>query len=315
MSNLAIGSRGDDVLKLQQQLRAAGYNIAADGAFGAQTQAAVKDYQQRNGLLVDGIVGSQTMGKLNGTTNTPTSPAVSVSGAGNSGGSNLGSVATPGYNSPYEAQLNDLYDKISNREKFRYSLGDDSLYQQYRKQYINLGRRAMQDTIGKTAALTGGYASSYGQTAGGQAYERYLGQLNDIVPQLEARAYERYRAEGDDLATRYSILSARNKDNYQRYRDQVADSQWERQFAASQAARSGSGSGGGSGTGSGVDWYKVEMQGAMANLKDGVDAAAINEGLNDDVREGRLTLAQKNAIMDNVKGYALTEYYKKRVTK
>ena len=67
---LQRGSTGDDVKALQQQLNAAGYNLDADGVFGAKTQAAVKDYQTKNGLSVDGIVGSQTNAALAGLTAT-----------------------------------------------------------------------------------------------------------------------------------------------------------------------------------------------------------------------------------------------------
>jgi peptidoglycan DL-endopeptidase CwlO len=38
--------------------------IAADGVFGAQTRAAVRDYQRAHGLQVDGVVGPQTLGSL-----------------------------------------------------------------------------------------------------------------------------------------------------------------------------------------------------------------------------------------------------------
>jgi peptidoglycan hydrolase-like protein with peptidoglycan-binding domain len=55
--------RGDEehpVTTLQYLLRAHGHGIAADGIFGARTEAAVKAVQQANGLPADGIVGPQT---------------------------------------------------------------------------------------------------------------------------------------------------------------------------------------------------------------------------------------------------------------
>lgn len=55
-----VGSRGDDVKKLQQQL-----GITTDGIYGKQTEAAVRDYQKKNNLAVDGIAGNQTLGSLN----------------------------------------------------------------------------------------------------------------------------------------------------------------------------------------------------------------------------------------------------------
>lgn len=45
---------------LQNELRAVGYDITVDGYDGAQTQAAVRDFQSKNGLDVDGIGGPDT---------------------------------------------------------------------------------------------------------------------------------------------------------------------------------------------------------------------------------------------------------------
>ena len=78
-STLKIGSRGDEVLNLQNMLNQQGYNLTADGIFGTATQAAVKQYQQARGLAVDGIVGTNTWGALTG------------------GGAAGGSAAAPNY--------------------------------------------------------------------------------------------------------------------------------------------------------------------------------------------------------------------------
>ena len=53
------GSRGTQVAQLQRQL-----GVSPDGMFGPRTAAAVRDYQRRNNLRVDGIVGAQTFGHL-----------------------------------------------------------------------------------------------------------------------------------------------------------------------------------------------------------------------------------------------------------
>ena len=58
------GSQGDAVVKLQQLLRKAGFDVAVDGDFGAGTQVAVARFQADNGLTADGIVGAQTWAKL-----------------------------------------------------------------------------------------------------------------------------------------------------------------------------------------------------------------------------------------------------------
>jgi peptidoglycan hydrolase-like protein with peptidoglycan-binding domain len=57
---LRQGDSGAAVTKLQQLLNAKGINIKVDGAFGTATRAAVVQFQQQNGLVADGIVGTQT---------------------------------------------------------------------------------------------------------------------------------------------------------------------------------------------------------------------------------------------------------------
>jgi Common central domain of tyrosinase/Putative peptidoglycan binding domain len=57
---VASGSRGDPVRAVQRQLNARTSSLAVDGRFGPQTALAVRQFQQANGLLVDGIVGRNT---------------------------------------------------------------------------------------------------------------------------------------------------------------------------------------------------------------------------------------------------------------
>jgi len=56
--------QGDNVRQLQQALIKAGFNVQADGFFGAGTDKAVKEFQKQQGLTADGIVGAQTIAKL-----------------------------------------------------------------------------------------------------------------------------------------------------------------------------------------------------------------------------------------------------------
>ena len=136
----------------------------------------------------------------------------------------------PTYANSYEDQLKDLYDRIVNRDKFRYDINQDELYQQYAKQYAEKGRMAMMDTMGQAAALTGGYGSTYGQAVGQQQYDAYLQNLNDVVPELYQLALSRYQMEGDDLKTQYSLLADQYQQEYGQYRDKVGDWQTERNF-------------------------------------------------------------------------------------
>lgn len=65
METLRFGSRGAQVEYLQLALQRAGYrDLAVDGIFGARTRDAVRDFQQRNGLFPDGVVGRLTWNRL-----------------------------------------------------------------------------------------------------------------------------------------------------------------------------------------------------------------------------------------------------------
>ena len=56
---LKLGSKGEDVRKLQEKL-----GVEAIGVFGPKTEAAVKQWQKANGLVDDGIVGDETWSKM-----------------------------------------------------------------------------------------------------------------------------------------------------------------------------------------------------------------------------------------------------------
>ena len=62
---LEFGSSGDAVRALQRRLKELEYyDGSVDGSFGAGTEAAVRLFQQRNGLTVDGKAGRATLNKL-----------------------------------------------------------------------------------------------------------------------------------------------------------------------------------------------------------------------------------------------------------
>ena len=248
-TNLRKGSSGSDVLELQKKLNSTGYgyNLDEDGIFGDNTLSAVKDYQQRSGLTVDGIVGTNTWGALNGGTTTETPDATKGDATGTTEEQKPTGFTyaeytpsdtvkqaeallqqqlaqNPGsYQSAWQTQLNETLDKILNREKFSYDLNGDALYQQYKDQYTTQGKLAMMDAMGKAQAMNGGYGSSYAQSVGQQAYQGYLQQLNDKVPELYQLALDQYNREEDDLYNQYAMFADREEQDYGRYRDQMSD--------------------------------------------------------------------------------------------
>ena len=137
---------------------------------------------------------------------------------------------TNGYQSTWQSQLNDILDKIQNREKFSYDLNADALYQQYKDQHLLQGQRAMMDTMGQAAAMTGGYGNSYAHTAGQQAYMSHIQGLNDRIPELYQLALSKYQMDGDAMKERAALIAQMDDRDYGRYRDQVADEQWKKEF-------------------------------------------------------------------------------------
>ena len=65
MKTLSKGSKGEAVSKLQLMLNALGFDCGeVDGSYGAKTVAAVKAFQEKYGLLIDGIYGKSTAAML-----------------------------------------------------------------------------------------------------------------------------------------------------------------------------------------------------------------------------------------------------------
>ena len=252
-SQVQYGSQGNDVKELQKILNQNGYKLTEDGIFGDNTLNAVRDYQKKNGLSVDGIVGTNTWGALSGGSN-PTTPTTNTSPTTDTNGFNYDNFSydayqesdivtqtkdalnaqlsqKPGeYNSQWQAQLDDVINKIMNREKFSYDLNGDALYQQYKDKYVQQGKMASADVMGQAAAMTGGYGNSYAQSVGQQAYQAQLQNLNDIVPELYQMAYDKYNQEGQDLYNQYAMLGAQEEQDYGRYKDSVSDWQAERDY-------------------------------------------------------------------------------------
>ena len=254
---VSYGSQGSDVTELQKLLnKNGGYNLAEDGIYGKNTDAAVRDWQKKSGLAVDGIVGDNTWGSLTGFKPIEQAP-ISTMGAGTGATKpttdgfqyadyqesdtvkqaeamlNEQLAQKPGeYQSAWQQQLNDAINKILNREKFSYDLNGDALYQQYKDKYIQQGKMAMMDTMGQAQAMTGGYGNSYAQSVGQQAYQSHLQELNDIVPELYQMAYDQYAQEGQDMYNQAALMAQQEDRDYGRYQDAMNAWQAERDYLA-----------------------------------------------------------------------------------
>jgi hypothetical protein len=127
------------------------------------------------------------------------------------------------YVGSYQENISKLAEQIANRGEFSYDPTADGLWKLYEKKYTDLGKTAMADTIGKAAAMNSGYGTSYGQMAGQQAFNQYMQELADIIPELEQKAYDRWTDEERALLNQLAMYQGLDDKEYGRYRDEVGD--------------------------------------------------------------------------------------------
>lgn len=254
---VAYGSQGDAVRQLQSELNKHGYQLDEDGIFGSKTKAAVRDYQKKNSLRLDGIAGDETWGSLLSSPAAAAEETVSVPAARPSAKTaqalagleqgytpsedvtaaqayrdSVAALRPDAYASAYEQQLAALYQELAGRQPFSYDPETDGAFARYARLYQQKGHAAMEDTVGQAAALTGGYGSSYAEHAGQQAYGQYMQELMALLPQFQEQAREAYDQEGQALRERYDLLDKQEKADYDRWQDGM--SEWEKQLSLAQ---------------------------------------------------------------------------------
>lgn len=261
-----------------------GAGLAVDGIFGPKTHAAVKNYQSANNLQVDGIIGPKTWASLlagQDSREESDEPAISDTvTAAEKAYIDHAATAPRDFSFAGQGLLDQAKADYLNREAFSYDPTGDALYGQYRDQYIAGGQRAMEDTMGRAAALTGGYGNSYAQTVGQQTYQNYMQQLGDMVPELYQLAFEKYQKAGQELKDRYSLLQGQRDTAYGEYQDRLS------RYDSEQA-----------------DLYG-KYQDALSRQQDAYDnlAKLISYGYNPtdrDLKNAGMTRGQANAIASN----------------
>ena len=90
---------------------------------------------------------------------------------------------------------------------FSYDSKSDAGYREYTRLMRENGKRAMEDTVGKASALTGGYANSYAVTAGQQVYDDYAKKAADAQATYRQLAREEYDAQNQDILNRLAMLN------------------------------------------------------------------------------------------------------------
>ena len=75
----------------------------------------------------------------------------------------------------------------------------------------------MQNTLAQIAARTGGLASSYAGPAAQNAYNGYMTQLANKIPELYQMAYGMYRDRQSDMRDNLAMLQSLSDADYNRY--------------------------------------------------------------------------------------------------
>ena len=221
-AQISLGSEDEvSVRQLQALLNKNGANLQVDGIFGAKTEAAVRQYQQANGLKTDGVVGANTWSLLLQGAPTATVP-VSVEDTKKAWENHVSQ--RPGmFFFEEQDQMDAARLAVENRDAFSYNPDADALYRYYKDSYTARGRQAMEDSMGVVSARTGGYGNSYAQTVGQQAYQDYLGKLGDVGQELYKLAYEKYADETDRLQDEYADWEKKRTSAYGDYQDELKE--------------------------------------------------------------------------------------------
>lgn len=113
--------------------------------------------------------------------------------------------------------------------EFSYVPEADELYRYYKDVYGKNAKDAMKDTVGRIAALSGGYSTSYAQSAGQNAYAKEMSKLEEKIPSLYKLALDRFnteRAYRDGLEKEEYERAASEK----RYEDAMRQQEYENAY-------------------------------------------------------------------------------------
>lgn len=133
----------------------------------------------------------------------------------------LQSKIDQGYAGTHKDALNNLLNDFMNREDFEYDVDKDQMFQQALASAMGSGKTAMQDTMGQAAALTGGYGSTYATTAGNQAYNAFIEDAYNNLPEYYNMALAAYEAEGQQMLQQYNMLDAADTKEYSQWYDDI----------------------------------------------------------------------------------------------
>lgn len=139
--------------------------------------------------------------------------------------------APAAFESPYKTETDALIKEILDTPDFAYNKDADPLYGQYKKEYTDNADRTFNNEIGDLSALTGGRLNSWAVSAASGAQQNIMQDLDNIIPELEERALDRYNNNIAQKTNRLAVLRDADNTEYGKYRDKILDYNNDRNFS------------------------------------------------------------------------------------
>lgn len=131
---------------------------------------------------------------------------------------------------PWYQAAEEIAAQLRERPAFSYDPEQDPLYRSARDKALRQGRRAMEDTLGRVSGLTGGYASTYAQSQGLQAYDRQIEKLAVLLPDYYEKARAAYDGETKRLRDELGAVTGLYDLDYESWLDAQKAERWQRDF-------------------------------------------------------------------------------------
>lgn len=129
----------------------------------------------------------------------------------------FGVSAVKEYVSPYSDNIEKLTSAVLANDTFTYDPEKDPTYKQLEKSYTKNAQKAMDDTLGKVSARTGGIASSYAGLVAQDTYNDYMDDLSDKIPELREAQYQRQQQEKNNNLARLNALMSLDSAEYNKF--------------------------------------------------------------------------------------------------
>lgn len=127
------------------------------------------------------------------------------------------------YQSQYKPKIDNVLGKLEDMGEFDYDPDADTAYKQYKDQYTRQAQKDNENAQASAAALTGGYANSYGTQAGQTAYASTMDRLDSVLDGLYNQSLGKYNAKKNGLQSQLSSLQQAENSAYNTYQQNLSN--------------------------------------------------------------------------------------------